>query len=86
MSIETQDRALTFKMRAILAYAKEQMPESIICIFSFTQAEDDSPINLNKVATNSQDRETLSQAIIVVLENMRMAEIVDLTDTNGTIQ
>lgn len=86
MSIESQDRALTIKMRNILAYAKQEMPDSIICIFSFTQAEDESPINLNKVCTNSRDRETLTEGIINVLENMRQAEIVDLTDTKGTIQ
>lgn len=86
MTIDSQDRALTVKMRNVLAYAKQEMPESIICIFSFTQAEDNSPVSLNKVCTNSRDRETLSEGITNVLENMRQAEIVDLTDTKGTMQ
>lgn len=86
MTIDSQDRELTGKMRKILAFAKEQMPESIICIFSFTQAEDGSPINLNKVCTNSRNREALSEGVVNVLENMRLAEVIDLTDTKGTMQ
>lgn len=86
MSLDSQDRDLTRKMRMILAYAKEQMPESIICIFSFTQAEDDSPISMNKIATNSMDRANLAEMINVVLSAMLSAEVVDLTDTKGGMQ
>lgn len=86
MSIESQDRALTIKMRNILAYAKQEMPGSIICIFSFTQDEDGSPASLNKVATNSSDRANMAVNIADVLEAMLGAEIIDLTDTKGTIQ
>lgn len=77
---------LTLSMRKILAYAKQEMPESIICIFSFTQAEDDSPISMNKIATNSMDRINLASGIADVLEAMLGAEVVDLTDTKGTMQ
>jgi hypothetical protein len=86
MSLDSQDRDLTRKMRAILAFAKEQMPESIICIFSFTQAEDNSPISMNKVCTNSSDRENLAAGITTVLEAMRVAEVTDLTDVQGGMQ
>lgn len=86
MSIESQDRLLTAKMRAVLAYAKEQMPESIICIFSFTQDEDGSPVGLNKIATNSNDRANMAVNIADVLTAMLGAEIVDLTDTKGPMQ
>lgn len=86
MSLDSQDRDLTRKMRAILAFAKEQMPESIICIFSFTQAEDDSPISMNKIATNSMDRANPADGIATVLEAMLGAEVVDLTDTKGGMQ
>jgi len=86
MSLDSQDRDLTRRMRMVLAFAKEQMPESIICIFSFTQAEDGSPISMNKVCTNSRDRETLSEGVSGVLEEMRKAEVIDLTDTQGGMQ
>lgn len=86
MSLDSQDRALTLSMRKVLAFAKQEMPESIICIFSFTQAEDESPISMNKIATNSMDRANLADGIATVLEAMLGAEVVDLTDTKGGMQ
>lgn len=86
MSLDSQDRALTLSMRKVLAFANQEMPESIICIFSFTQAEDESPISMNKIATNSMDRANLADGIATVLEAMLGAEIVDLTDTKGGMQ
>lgn len=86
MSLDSQDRALTLSMRKVLAFAKQEMPGSILCIFSFTQAEDESPISMNKIATNSMDRANLADGIATVLEAMLGAEIVDLTDTKGGMQ
>lgn len=86
MSLDSQDRALTLSMRKVLAFAKQEMPESIICIFSFTQAENESPISMNKIATNSMDRANLADGIATVLEAMLGAEVVDLTDTKGGMQ
>jgi hypothetical protein len=86
MGIDSQDRKLTMAMRKVLAYAKQEMPESIICIFSFTQAEDDSVINLNKIACNAQDRMHLQEQVFTVMTNFVAAQVVDLTDTEGTMQ
>jgi hypothetical protein len=86
MQIEQQDHDLTLGMREILAFAKRRLPESIICLFSFTQAADESPISINKVATNSREREGLTTAINEMLLRMATAEVTDLTDTIGGMQ
>lgn len=86
MSLDAQDRELTLAMRRVLAYAKEQMPGSILCILSFTQAEDDSAINMNKIATNCRDRAELQEQVFTVLTNFVAAQVVDLTDTKGGMQ
>lgn len=86
MNIEAQDRELTLKMRKIIAFAKETLPNSIVCVFSFTHAEDGSSISLNKIATNAQDREELGVQVVTVMTAFMDAGVIDLTDTNGTMQ
>lgn len=86
MSIDEQDLELTHRMRDILTYAKNQLPGSIICIFTFTEAEADAAILLNKVCSNTSAREVMAENIIHMLQNMVEQEMVDLTDTNGTMQ
>lgn len=83
MSLDSQDRELTLAMRRILAFARKELPESIICIFSFTQAEDDSAISMNKIATNSLTREMLAENVFAVMSSFVEAQVVDLTDTKG---
>lgn len=86
MDIESQDRELTIAMRRVLAFAKEQMPESIVCIMTFTHAEEVPGMALNKIATNSMDRETLREEINKIADNFVNAGVVDLTNTQGGMQ
>lgn len=86
MSLESQDRELTLAMRRILAYAKQEMPESILVIFSFTQAEDDGGISMNKIATNGNDRAELQAQVFTVMSSFVNAQVVDLTDVKGGMQ
>lgn len=86
MTIDEHDEALTQGMRDILAFARQALPDSIVCIFSFTQAADESPVAINKVCTNSREREGLTVAINEMLLRMATAEVTDLTDTIGGMQ
>jgi hypothetical protein len=86
VSLDSQDRELTIAMREVLAFAKKRMPESILVIFSFTHAEDDSAINMNKIATNGRDRAELQDQVFTVMTSFVAAQVVDLTDTKGGMQ
>lgn len=84
MSIDSQDRKLSLAMRRVLDYAKQQMPDSIICVLSFTQGEDGSEFDLNKIATNCNDRSSLKVAVVNCVSAFADAPVVDLTEIKGS--
>ena len=86
MSLDDDDIAVQHKMRSILEFAKQQLPGSIICIFSFTEAESDPMVCINKVSTNARNREALAEEVTALLEAMKSAEVIDLFDVQGGMQ
>lgn len=86
MAINSQDLELTLAMRKVLDFAKRLMPDSHLCILSFTHAEDEPGMSLNKIATNAEDRMVLREEAILILNNFAGAEVLDLRDVQGGMQ
>lgn len=81
------DSELSLAMRRILAFAQEQMPETVFCIMSFTQVDYNGEIySSNKIIANSEDREHLVACAQTVLANYLEAPVYDLRDVKGGMQ
>jgi hypothetical protein len=75
----TQETDLALGMRDILEYAKHRLPGSILCCISFTTASDDEEMQIEKLATNTMEREELFLQVVDFLDGFRKAPVLDLS-------
>lgn len=82
----TQDRELQENMNRLLEIAKALFPESVICLITFTAADADPSMSINKIVCNVAHREALEENVSRVMHAFVAAPVVDLTDVVGGMQ
>lgn len=77
------DSELSQAMDRILAFARKEMPNSIICIMSFTEVEWNGEIyTLEKISVNVEDRQELVGRAANLLHGFVHAPVYDRRTVN----